>query len=69
MGQGRGEGMVGSLTGGKEHNACGEGPGEASEGGLLGEGQDGHDDARGGTQSRQDHEGSGGIPVRCRNTP
>lgn len=57
-----------SLTGGKKHDAGGEGPGEAGEGGLLCEGQDAHDDARGGTQGRQDHESAGGIPICCGDT-
>lgn len=30
-----GEGRIGSLTGGKKHDAGGEGPGEAGEGRLL----------------------------------
>lgn len=60
---------MGELTGGKKHDASREGPGEAGEGGLLSEGQDAHDDAEGGTQGRQDHEGTGGIPVRCGSTP
>lgn len=38
MGVGAGEGRVGSLTGGKKHDAGGEGSGEAGEGGLLCEG-------------------------------
>ena len=67
---GRGVGVgCGSLTGGEKHDACREGPGEAGEGGLLSEGHDAHDDARGGTEGGQDHEGPGGIPVCCKSTP
>lgn len=33
-----GEKRIGSLTGGKKHDASGEGPGEAGEGRLLCEG-------------------------------
>lgn len=67
---GRGIGVgCGSLTGGEKHDACGEGPGEAGEGGLLSKGHDAHDDAGGGTEGGQDHAGPGGIPVRCGSTP
>lgn len=67
---GRGVGIgCGSLTGGEKHDACREGPGEAGEAGLLSEGHDAHDDAGGGTEGRQDHEGPGGIPVCCKSTP
>lgn len=61
-------GGAGSLTRGKKHDARREGPRQAGEGRLLREGQDAHDDARGGAQSRQDHEGPGGIPVGCGDT-
>lgn len=64
----RGWGRVGPLTGSEKHDACGEGPGEAGEGGLLSEGEDAHDDARGGAQGGQDHEGPGGIPISCGST-
>lgn len=68
-GGGSGEmGKLGPLTGGEKHDAGREGPGEAGEGGLLSEGQDAHDDARGGTQGGQDHEGPGGIPISCGST-
>lgn len=69
VGGGSGEtGKVGPLTGGEKHDACREGPGEAGEGRLLRECQDAHDDARGGAQGGQDHEGPGGIPISCGST-
>ena len=68
-GAGRGVGVEGdSLTGGEKHDARREGPGEAGESGLLSERHDADDDARGGTQGGQDHEGPGGIPVCCGST-
>lgn len=67
-GRGRHGGRGRSLTGGEKHDAGREGPGEAGERGLLSEGHDAHDDARGGTQGGQDHEGPGGIPVSCGST-
>lgn len=68
MGRGRGEegeGRAGPLTGGEKHDTGGKRPGEAGEGGLLSEGQDAHDEAGGGTQGRQDHEGPRGVPICC----
>lgn len=66
---GSGERIGSPLTGGEKHDSRREGPGESGEGGLLSEGQDAHNDARGGAQGGQDHEGPGGVPVGCGGTP
>lgn len=51
------------LTGDKEHDPCSEGAVEPLEGGEMGEGENACDDAGEARHGRQDHEGTGGIPV------